>query len=60
MEESKVLLQGPKCDCECAGCDIGYHCGRKNVCDHPTWRDVEPEIRKQESDLDYLEKPENS
>jgi hypothetical protein len=62
MEESKAVLSKPKyeCDCDCDGCDIGHHCGRKNVCCHPRWSDVAPEIRKQESDLDYLEKPENS
>jgi hypothetical protein len=57
MEESKVVSPRNSCDCECDGCEIGYHCGRTGACDNPTWGDIEPTIRKQESELDYLERP---
>jgi len=56
MNESNAVLPGPPCGCECDGCEIGYHCGVKPHCENPVWENVEPRLRKQESERDYLEK----
>lgn len=44
-QEIKVVKPGPKCDCECEGCDIGYHCSGPG-CENPTWGEVDPKFRK--------------
>ena len=50
MQEAKVVLPGPKCECECDYCDTGYHCGMRPACENPTWEEIDPKIRKLKSE----------
>ena len=40
----------PRCECECARCDVGFHCARKDQgCQHPGWKDLNARPKPSES-----------
>jgi hypothetical protein len=56
MQEIKAVKPGPKCECECETCEIGYHCSGSG-CENPAWEEIDPKIRKSLSERQHERQP---
>jgi hypothetical protein len=47
MEKPKTdKKQPPTCNCECVRCDIGNHCFKRPLCQHPRWNEISPKRKR--------------
>src|SRR5437763_1475932 len=40
----------PACNCDCVRCDIGNHCGKRPLCQHPRWHEIDPKRKPPRGD----------